>query len=140
MSTSTKVTKFLSAANFAVVGCSRDRSKFGNKVLRCYLEHNKHAIPINPKEESIEELPCVTSLSSLPANVLSDLSVSVITPPKVTVGVLEEAAKLGIRRIWLQPGCDDAAVRATAEKVGLMPELLYGGPCGLVELGVKGEN
>jgi hypothetical protein len=33
--------------------------------------------------------------------------VSIITPPKVTVKVLEEAKKLGIKGVWLQPGSFD---------------------------------
>lgn len=51
------------------------------------------------------------------------------------MGVLEEAAKLGISRLWLQPGCDDGAVRAKAKELGLEDTLIYGGPCVLVQLG-----
>lgn len=51
------------------------------------------------------------------------------------MGVLEEAAKLGISRIWLQPGCDDGAVLAKAKELGLDATLIYGGPCVLVQLG-----
>ena len=25
-----------------------DRSKYGNKILRCYLQHGRQAIPVNP--------------------------------------------------------------------------------------------
>ena len=32
---------------------------------------------------------------------------SIITPPKVTVKVLEEAKKVGIKSVWLQPGTFD---------------------------------
>lgn len=57
------------------------------------------------------------------------------TTTEVTVGVLEEAAKLGISRLWLQPGCDDAAVLAKAKELGLEDSLIHGGPCVLVQLG-----
>jgi hypothetical protein len=34
--------------------------------------------------------------------------VSIITPPKVTMKVLQEAKALGIPAVWLQPGSFDA--------------------------------
>ena len=132
-STAAKVSSFLTASSFAVVGASTRRNKFGNKVLRCYMQHGHKVVPINPNEESIEGLPCLQNLGALPNP--ADVGVSVITPPKVTVGVLEEAAKLGIKRVWLQPGCEDAEVLATADRLGLREGLLSGGPCVLVELG-----
>lgn len=134
----TKISSFLSASTFAVVGASTRREKFGSKVLRCYLQNGKKAIPINPREEEIEGLPCLANLSALSHP--GETAVSVITPPAVTIGVLEEAAKLGIKQVWLQPGCENAEVLATAEKVGLLPTLIYGGPCVLVELGFEGRH
>lgn len=41
---------------------------------------------------------------------------SIITPPKVTIKVLEEAKKLGVQGVWLQPGTFDDAVLAYALK------------------------
>lgn len=40
----------------------------------------------------------------------SETAVSIITPPKVTQKVLEEAKKLGIKAVWLQPGAFDDKV------------------------------
>ena len=48
------ITSFLESGPFAVVGASTDRSKYGNKVLRCYLQHGKQAYPINPKAQEVE--------------------------------------------------------------------------------------
>jgi hypothetical protein len=44
-------------------------------------------------------------LSALPHP--TETAVSIITPPKVTQKVLEEAKKLGIQAVWLQPGTFD---------------------------------
>lgn len=41
---------------------------------------------------------------------------SIITPPKVTVKVLEEAKKLGIKSVWLQPGTFDDEILKNAMK------------------------
>lgn len=51
----------------------------------------------------------------------------------VTLGVLEEAAQLGVTRLWLQPGSEDADVIARAGDLNV--NVIHGGPCVLVELG-----
>ncbi|KAF9437686.1 hypothetical protein BGZ76_011598 [Entomortierella beljakovae] len=114
---------------FAVVGASSNRSKFGNKVLRWYIDNGYTAVPVNPKETAIESLSCAPNLSSLPGSP-SDYHVSIITPPTVTKSVLEEAHKNGIKRVWLQPDVDSAEALAYAKDAGL--EVIAGGPCVLV--------
>ncbi|GJJ68843.1 uncharacterized protein EMPS_01189 [Entomortierella parvispora] len=115
---------------FAVVGASSNRTKFGNKVLRWYIENGYTAVPVNPKEPTIESLSCVQNLSSLPGNA-SEYNVSIITPPSITKSVLEEAHKNGIRRVWLQPQVDSPEALAYAKEVGL--EIIASGPCVLVD-------
>ena len=45
---------FLDGSPHAVVGASEDRSKYGNKVLRAYLQNGLDAVPINPKVDEVE--------------------------------------------------------------------------------------
>ncbi|CAN0100033.1 unnamed protein product [Scytosiphon promiscuus] len=127
----TLVRNFLAADRFAVVGASTNRSKFGNKVLRCYLWREKAVVPVNPREEEIEGQNCVKSLADLPEP--REVSVSVVTPPAVTLGVVEEAGRLGVKRLWLQPGSENDEVLSKAEELGL--DIIHGEPCVLVELG-----
>ena len=54
MVTREHIDAFLCSSAFGVVGASTDRSKYGNKVLRCYLQNGKKAIPVNPKEAQVE--------------------------------------------------------------------------------------
>jgi hypothetical protein len=97
--------------------------------------------PTTQKTPEIESIACVTSLSALPSP--QTTSVSVITPPAVTLTVLKEAKSLGIPAIWLQPGCENAEVvelvRSWGEQANGMTVIL-GGPCVLVigEQGLKG--
>jgi predicted CoA-binding protein len=53
----------------------------------------------------MQEYATLPNLSALPNP--ADTSVSIITPPKITKKVLEEAKKLGIPSVWLQPGTYD---------------------------------
>ena len=45
-----QINQFLSAAAFGVAGASSNRQKYGNRVLRCYLQNGKRAVPVNPNE------------------------------------------------------------------------------------------
>ena len=44
------ITRFLASPAFGVVGASPRRHKYGNKVLRCYQQAGRRAIPVNPRE------------------------------------------------------------------------------------------
>ncbi|KAF8938755.1 hypothetical protein BGZ58_000205 [Dissophora ornata] len=128
----TLIREFFSSAEqkFAVVGASTNRSKFGNKVLRWYIDNGYTAVPVNPREKTIESLVCAPNLSSLPGNP-ADYHVSIITPPAVTKSVLEEAHRNGIQRVWLQPNVDSPEALEYAKEAGI--KILAGGPCVLVD-------
>ena len=105
---------FFNLPTFAVVGASTNRDKFGNKVLRCYKQHGKHAIPISKRETEIESIPCVSSLTALSTEIGVDMSrvgVSIITPPGATALILQEGVAVGCRHFYLQPGTADEDVR-----------------------------
>jgi predicted CoA-binding protein len=132
MSPADPVAEFLAGRVFAVAGASRDRSKFGNRVLRAYLAHGLRALPVNPREASIEGLACAPDLASLAETVHG---VSIVTPPQATERVVDEALALGLRRLWLQPGSESAAAVARARAAGAL--VLAYGPCVLVELDAR---
>lgn len=46
---------------------------------------------------------------------------------------MEEAGRLGVTRLWLQPGSESDEVLTRAKELGL--NLIHGEPCVLVELG-----
>ncbi|MCJ1445707.1 MAG: hypothetical protein MMC23_006212 [Stictis urceolatum] len=110
------VKRFFSAPNFAVAGASQDTNKFGYKILAWYHRHSLLATPLNPRASSITlsnfpsspTLPTLASPSALPSP--TETSLSVVTPPHVTLPLLKEAKKAGIKAVWLQPGTFDDAV------------------------------
>jgi uncharacterized protein len=129
MSSQSKIQSFLAGKRFAVVGASTDRSKYGNKVLRCYIQNNIEAVPINPTAGEVEGLTAYPDLASTPGKFDG---VSIITPPKVTEQVVNDALRLGIKNIWMQPGAEsDSAIQA-AEAAGA--NVIAHGPCILVSL------
>ena len=127
-----RIQEFLAGEVYAVVGASSDRSKYGNKVLRCYLQNGRRAIPVNPREGEVEGIATVPDLASLAEPVHG---VSIITPPPVTERIVEEAAKAGVKRLWMQPGAESAKAVRRAEELGL--SVIANGPCLLVSLGYR---
>ncbi len=108
-----QIEQFLASEAFAVAGASTNRDKYGNKILRCYQQNQRTVIPINPRAETIEGEKCVGSVLELPDNVQS---LSIITPPKITEQVVEQAIEKGIKNIWMQPGAQsDLAIKRCQE-------------------------
>lgn len=126
------IEKFLKSEAFGVVGASEDRNKYGNKVLRCYLQNNRAAIPVNPKLDKVEGIATVATVSDLPDYVKS---ISIITPPVVTEKVVEAAIAKGVENIWMQPGAESAAAIERCKSAGV--NAIADHSCVLVVLGYK---
>lgn len=127
-----QIDRFLAAEAFGVAGASVNRSKFGNKVLRCYVQHGKQAIPINLNEREIEGISAVASIEDLPPQVKS---LSMITPPAVTEQLVPLAIAKGIENIWMQPGAASPAAVELCRQHGV--NVIADGSCLLVVLGYK---
>ena len=97
----------------AVVGASNDPAKYGNVIVRHLAEKGYTVLPVNPREKEIAGLPAYPNLAAVPKPI--DI-VDVVTPPDVTKGILEEAARLGLPAIWLQDGSWDEETLAAAAK------------------------
>ncbi len=132
MDTQARIRDFLDGSPFAVVGASTNRDKYGNKVLRAYLQHGLEVHCVHPSEREIEGVSCVRSVAELPDGVRG---LSIITPPPVTERIVREAAEKKITRLWMQPGAESRAALELAEQLGL--SVIAGGPCLLVVLGYR---
>ncbi len=97
---------FLSHKKLAVVGVSRKRGKFGNMVHIDLTKKGYQVYPVNPHLEIFEGQPCYPSLTALPETVGG---VVVVVPPAQTEQVVQNAARAGIHRIWMQPGAESSS-------------------------------
>jgi uncharacterized protein len=114
----------------AVIGASRDRSKFGNKSVRAHLAAGYDVYPVNPNESVVEGLTCVSSLADLPVRVDR---VSMYVPPQVGAKLLDEIAAHQPGETWFNPGSSNEAVRQRARELGL--SIIEG--CSIVDLGLS---
>jgi hypothetical protein len=95
---------FLNKDNiFAVVGVSRDSSKYGNKIYADLKQSGYKVYPINPNIEEIFGDKCYPSLDKLP---LKPDVVDIVVPPRITEEIIKQCKTLGITNIWLQPGSE----------------------------------
>lgn len=124
-----KIDQFLSSKAFAVAGASTNRDKYGNKVLRCYIQNGKQVIPINPRAKEIEGVSCVGQVQDLPNEVNS---LSIITPPAITLEIVKQAITKGIKHIWMQPGAENSQAIKLCEEHGI--NVIADGSCVLVVL------
>lgn len=127
-----QIADFLNARTFAVVGASTDRSKYGNKVLRAYLQNSYAVTPVNPGAATVEGLTCYSSVKLITP---VPEAISVITPPAITENVVAEAISMGIRNIWMQPGAESDQAIAACEAAGV--NVIHSGPCLLVVIGFR---
>jgi len=96
-----QINRFLSAGAFGVVGASSNRQKFGNRVLRCYLQNGKRAIPVNPNVAEIDGQRCYASVKEIQPPVQGAL---IMTSKKATDQVVRDCADAGIANIWMYGG------------------------------------
>jgi uncharacterized protein len=97
----------------AVVGASNDSAKYGNIIVRNLVAKGYTVLPVNPREEEVAGLPAFPNLAAVPGPVHI---VNVVTPPGVTIKVLEEVSRLGLPAVWLQDGSFDEATLDVAAR------------------------
>ncbi|BAE83267.1 CoA-binding protein [Desulfitobacterium hafniense] len=113
------IQEFLDQEIWAVVGASKDPTKFGTKVYHKLKQCGYTVYPINPKLSELDGEPCFPSLSALP--VRPDV-VSLIVPPQISEQIIDQCAQLGIKRVWMQPGAesDEALMKGRANQMQLI--------------------
>ncbi len=101
---------------WAVVGASENPERFGSKIYKKLKSKGYKVYPVNPNYQTIDGDKCYDSLSSLPE--VPDV-VDMVVNPRHGISVIEEAARLGIKNIWLQPGSYNDQVMDLIRERGL---------------------
>jgi hypothetical protein len=114
---------------FAVVGASRDTSKFGYRIYRFLLDAGYTAYAVNPNADTIDGEQVYPLLDNVPEQI--DVIVTVV-PPDVAWDVVRRASHSGARYLWMQPGSESERAIKDARANGL--EVVAGGPCIMVEI------
>jgi predicted CoA-binding protein len=106
--------EFLDKKNvFAVVGASRDPEKYGHQVFKDLRKAGYKVYCVNPNADEVLGIKCHPSIEALSEK--PDV-VDIVIPPKITLQVVRTCKKLGITKVWMQPGSEsEEAIRFCRE-------------------------
>ncbi len=102
----------------AIVGASKDRSKYGNMAVRAHQKMGYTVYPVNPKETEIEGLQAYPDLRSVPGPVER---VTMYVPPRIGLTMLDQIAAKRPREFFLNPGSESPELVRKARELGLEP-------------------
>ncbi len=100
----------------AVVGATDDNRKYGSAIYRNLKRKGYRVVPVNNRRATVDGDVAYRSLSDLPD--APDI-VNVVVPPDQTMVVAEEAERLRLEIIWLQPGAESREVLDFLENSGV---------------------
>lgn len=120
----------MTAPIIAVVGASAQRSKYGNKCVRAYLEAGFEVFPVNLHATEIEGLPVYARLADLPSR---PDRISIYLQPHATRRLLPELGEVGDAEVWFNPGSATAEILTAARAAGL--DVRDG--CSIVDIGLS---
>ena len=101
----------------AVLGASKDRSKFGNKCVRAYKAAGYEVFPINLAGlDEVEGFKAYRNLDDVPGDLER---ISVYLPPPLTLEMLPDIQRKGAQEVWFNPGSADQKVLEEARRLGI---------------------
>ena len=103
------IKEFMAQKRFAIVGATDDTKKYGHEIFKNLKNRGYEVYPVNPRLKELEGTKCYPGLADIPVKV--DV-VDFVVPPQVTEAILKECKRLGLDRIWLQPGSENEAAIA----------------------------
>jgi len=110
------IDEFVNSKRIAIVGMSRSGKKFGNYACKELKSRGYEIVPVHPEADEIDGLTCSPDLKSL-AGKIDGVWISI--PPLKVPAVLEDAAEIGMKNIWLQQGAWSKEVQKKIDELEL---------------------
>ena len=101
---------------WAVIGANDNPEKYGNMIYKKLRAKGYKVYAVSPNYEEIEGDKCYKDISSLPE--IPEV-LNMVVSPKIGMAVIEQAIKLGVKNIWLQPGSHNEQLIELSENNGL---------------------
>ncbi len=115
------INEMLACKNWAVIGATPNRSKYGNTVFHKLENKGRNVYLVNPKYQEIEGRQVFSNIESI--NNKIDC-ISMVVNPIISIKVVKSAIKLGIKYIWFQPNTYNQEIIKLAEENGI--KIIYG--------------
>ncbi|MDX9697083.1 MAG: CoA-binding protein [Bacteroidales bacterium] len=110
------IQQFLAPKRIAIAGVSRNNKKFGYVIFNELRQKGFEICPINPTTETIDGITCYKSVSEIPANYEK---LFIVTPKNETDEIIRQAAKKGIKHIWVQQMSNTSETSKIANEFGI---------------------
>ncbi len=115
------VQDFLAQKRIAVCGLSRTKDSGAGAIYLKLRSHGYQPFAIHPTAQELHGDPCYSSLSAIPGGVDA---VFIMNSPDITEQIVDEAARLGIKRVWmhnntLMPSSVSEAAVARCQAAGM---------------------
>jgi len=111
-----KEEEMLAKKVWAVVGANDNPEKYGNMIYKKLKSKGYEVYPVNPNYNEIDGDVCYKNLSSLPK--VPEV-IDMVVSPRHGKGIIEEAHRLDIKNIWLEPGTYDDELISILEEKGM---------------------
>jgi len=102
----------------AVVGMSPKQDRPSYEVGLYLKDRGFTVLPVHPSAEEIGGLEVYKDLEAIPGEHRVEL-VDLFVAKERTLEVVEQAARIGAKRIWFQPGTENAPAEERARELGL---------------------
>lgn len=110
------IQKYANEPVWAVVGASKDRTKFGNQIYQTLRKAGYTVYAVNRNEATIEGDPAYPTVADLPE---PPTVIDMVVPPSEALEVVKRAKEVGVKAVWFQPGAEDEEAIAWARENGL---------------------
>jgi uncharacterized protein len=110
------IENFINGKRIAIVGVSRNGKKFGNLVYTELKGRGYQVFAVNAVAQQIDGEPCYPNITALKDKVDG---VVVCVPSMQARSVLQEAAEIGLKNVWLQQGAETPELVKLGQDLGL---------------------
>jgi len=117
INTRENINAFLQQEKIAVVGASRNKDKFGNMIYKDLKTAGYKVMAVNPNADMVDGDRCFAGLGALPEK---PDGVLIVLPAKQGIEIVEEAARMGVRHVWVQQGANSPEIDKRLEELNLV--------------------
>ena len=109
-------TRISMAETVVILGASTNPGRFSHMAQLALLEHGHTPVPVNPRYESIDGIPCYPDLESV--RVAVD-TVTVYVRPDILAPMIEDVVRMNPGRVIFNPGSESrkASERLASEGI-----------------------
>ncbi|WAM34761.1 CoA-binding protein [Caldicellulosiruptor morganii] len=108
----------LKLKNWAVVGATPNKQKYGYLVFKKLVESGYNVFPVNPFYEVLDGYKVYRNINEISDKI--DCISMIVAPEKGEKYILEAASK-NVKYIWFQPGAENAKLVDMCKELDIVP-------------------